>query len=68
MGTVFPVKPQDGDGDPRFTFGLVLDVAKVLAAHGYPDLSNPAVARGGDLVDLQLALYRFIYGDKEIPR
>lgn len=60
MSRVFPVKPQGG-GDPRFTFGLTLDVAKILAEHGYPDLTDPAVARGGDFVELQQALYRFIY-------
>ena len=42
--------------DPRFTFGLVLDVAEVLTRHGYP---QPAT--GVDLVDLQQALYRYLY-------
>ena len=44
------------DADHRFTFGLVHDVGEVLAGHGYP----PLVA-GGDLVELQQALFRFLY-------
>ena len=44
------------DDDPRFNFGLLHDVAKVLEAHGYPPLRS-----GRDLVELQQALYRFIY-------
>lgn len=60
MSAAYPVKPVGGT-DPRFTFGLVLDVAKVLAAHGYPDLTDTTVATGADLVDLQQVLYRFVY-------
>ncbi|MFJ9842040.1 hypothetical protein ACIRYZ_16490 [Kitasatospora sp. NPDC101155] len=44
------------DDDPRFTFGLVLDVAKALEAHGYPP-----VASGPDLLNLRQALFRFLY-------
>lgn len=44
------------DDDARFTLGLTLDVAKVLEEHGYP----PVVA-GADFVELQSALFRFIY-------
>jgi hypothetical protein len=47
--------PQPAD-DPRFTFGLIYDVGKVLAAHGYPPVSS-----GGDHVRLQQALFGFIY-------
>jgi hypothetical protein len=50
------------DDDQRFTFGLVHDVAEVLAGHGYP----PLVA-GGDLVELQQALFRFLYRDRTVP-
>lgn len=46
------------DSDPRFTFGLILDVADVLTRHGYPPLSDD----GMDHVDLQQALFRFLYG------
>ncbi|GAA1550486.1 hypothetical protein GCM10009827_083940 [Dactylosporangium maewongense] len=63
--SVFPVQRSSDGEDPRFTYGLALDVARVLASHGYPDLTNPAVARGGDLVNLQDALFLFIYGPKE---
>lgn len=44
------------DEDPRFTFGLSVDVAKVLEQHGYPP-----IATGRDLVELQQALYGFLY-------
>ncbi len=63
--SAYPVQPLGEDNDPRFTFGLVLDVARVLASHGFPDLTDPAVARGGDLVDLQQTLFRFIYTSRE---
>lgn len=45
--------PED---DPRFTFGLMLEVARVLEEHGYPKITN-----GLDLVELQGALWRFLY-------
>lgn len=57
----FPL-PADPD-DPRFTFGLTLDVAKVLVAHGYPDAS----ANSGDFVALQQALFGVLYGREEGP-
>lgn len=50
----FPV-PSVGH-DARFTFGLALDVADVLVAHGYP---RPSA--GSDWVDLQQALFRFLH-------
>lgn len=54
---VYPLpRPVD---DPRFTFGLVLDVARVLKAHGFP----PLVA-GPDLLRLQQALFTMIYSDE----
>jgi hypothetical protein len=43
--------------DPRFTFGLTMAVAEVLTDRGYPALT------GGDLVELQQALFRFLYRD-----
>lgn len=51
---VYPL-PQPDD-DPRFTLGLIIDVANVLIAHGYP---RPVT--GSDYVELQQALFRFIY-------
>lgn len=48
------------DDDPRFTFGLMLDVRQVLTDHGYPTIDH-----GRDLVDLQLALFGFLYGPGE---
>ncbi|MEV0282442.1 hypothetical protein AB0I22_39660 [Streptomyces sp. NPDC050610] len=51
----YPVTP-DGDDDPRFTTGLAFDVAFVLETHGFPKLTN-----GLDFVDLQQALFRFLY-------
>lgn len=47
-------------GDPRFTVGLLLDVGAALQAHGYPSVKN-----GRDLVELQQALFGFIYGDPD---
>lgn len=41
--------------DPRFTFGLMLDMSEVLVKHGYPTLT------GHDLVRLQQALFKMIY-------
>ena len=53
-GRAYPLPA--ADGDPRFTFGLVIDVAEVLEQHGYPSPQS-----GRDLVELQQALYRFLY-------
>lgn len=53
MSRCYPI-PAPAD-DPRFTFGLVSDVADVLDNHGYPPMT------GLDLVELQQALYRLIY-------
>jgi hypothetical protein len=43
------------DDDPRFTYGLVFDIADVLAEHGFP---RPVHT---DWADLALALFRFLY-------
>ena len=51
----YPITPAPDD-DPRFTLGLALDVAAVLERHGYPKITA-----GLDFVDLQQALYRFLY-------
>jgi hypothetical protein len=52
----YPIgRPADGD-DARFTIGLTLDVAAVLARHGYPPFTT-----GTDLLRLQQALFTLIY-------
>jgi hypothetical protein len=53
----YPVAPLDGDDDRRFTVGLLFDVARVVESHGYPP-----VIKGHDLVELQISLFRFLYG------
>lgn len=55
----YPIRPRP-DEDPRFNLGLTIDVAQVLADHGYPPIEH-----GLDLVDLQQALYGFLYGDRD---
>jgi hypothetical protein len=52
----YPIRPRP-DEDSRFTFGFALDVAKVLKEHGYP-----AVTSGRDFLELQQALFGFLYG------
>lgn len=54
--------PAPPDDDPRFTFGLMVDVADVLAQHGYPKVSA-----GPDWVELQQALFRFLYAPAPTP-
>lgn len=49
------VYPLPDEHDPRFTFGLVDDVATVLERHGY---RRPS---GWDLLDLRQALHAFLY-------
>ncbi len=63
---LYPVEPADSGGsDGRFTFGLVCDVGEVLARHGFPSIDDSP----RDHVELQLALYRFIYvGDTRTER
>lgn len=57
----YPLSRPETGNDERFTFGLVLDVAKVLTDHGYPDPNE----HGGDFVQLQQALFCFLYEDAE---
>ncbi len=52
----YPITPAPED-DPRFSFGFLTDVAAVLDRHGFP---RPT---GRDLVELQQALFRFLYRD-----
>ncbi len=51
---IYPL-PAPAD-DRRCNMGLLIDVAKVLVAHGFPPITA-----GGDLVALQQALYGFLY-------
>jgi len=53
----YPVPRPASREDSRFTFGLALDVAKVLEKWGYPKITS-----GGDFVELQQMLFLFIYG------
>ena len=48
--------PRPVDDDPRFTYGLLLEVVQVIERHGYP-----SVCGARDLVELQLVLFRFLY-------
>ena len=52
----YPISRPDGGTDGRFTAGLALDIAAVLARHGYPPLTT-----GADLPRLQQALFTLIY-------
>lgn len=52
--------PRPAD-DPRFTVGLLADLADVLVAHGYP---RPA--SGQDFITLQSAMFAFLYIPREI--
>lgn len=52
--------PRPAEADPRFSFGLAFDVARVIEQHGYPP-----VTAGADLVELQQALFVFLYADPE---
>lgn len=45
------------DGDPRFTLGVYLDVARALEAHGYGPFS------GHQLLDLGQHLFHFLHGE-----
>jgi len=52
----YPISRPDTGIDGRFTVGLALDVAAVLARHGYPPVTTSA-----DLLRLQQALFTLIY-------
>jgi len=55
----YPLRQPDS-ADPRFTHGLLFDIAEVLQHNGFP---RPA---GTDWADLMTALGRFLYQQKEI--
>ena len=53
--------PEPGGADPRFTYGLLFDIAEVLQRNGFP---CPA---GTDWAHLMATLHRFLYQPKETP-
>jgi hypothetical protein len=55
---VYPL-PAPAGNDPRFTYGLLHDIAEVLQRNGFP---QPA---GTDWAHLMIALGRFLYQRKE---
>jgi len=55
----YPIPRPDGDTDVRFTIGLALDIAAVLARHGYPPITT-----GIDLLRVQQALFTLIYQEQ----
>jgi hypothetical protein len=59
---LFPVPRPDSGDDHRFTFGLIVEVADVLARHGYPDIAG--ACSGADFVALRQALFGFLYAPK----
>ena len=52
----YPIVPAPDD-DRRFTIGFILDVDTVLQRHGFPTIRD----NGHDYMNLQLALFRFLY-------
>ena len=55
----YPIRRPDRDADDRFTIGLTLDIAAVLARHGFPPITT-----GADLLRVQQALFALIYQEK----
>ncbi|GAA5010465.1 hypothetical protein [Kitasatospora paranensis] len=55
----YPVPQPETGEDPRFTRGLLFDVARRIEDAGYPPISA-----GRDLVRLMEALFAFCYRDE----
>jgi hypothetical protein len=53
--------PRPAGADPRFTYGLLHDIAEALHRNGFP---RPA---GTDWADLTTTLHHFLYQPKETP-
>jgi len=51
--------PEPGSADPRFTYGLIFDIAEVLQRNGFP---RPA---GTDWANLMTVLGHFLYQPPE---
>lgn len=62
----YPI-PRPVSEDARFTIGLVWDVARVLAEHGYPSMVESYDGCGADLVALRQALFALIYAPDAGP-
>ena len=61
------MSPVSDDGDRRFTFGLIWDVAEVLRAHGYPIPEHRGRYDQGDMHRrIGEALFRLIYRDTDL--
>jgi hypothetical protein len=58
---IYPLGQPESGMDRRFTLGVVMAVAEVLAKHGFPDIVT--AGSGADALNLEAALFRFIYGD-----
>src|SRR4051812_26928395 len=63
----FPL-PRPTNDTEMFSYGLAYDVAKVLAEHGYPDITSAYQGAGRDFVDLQRSLFGFLYADRDQAR
>lgn len=59
MTRLFPL-PRPESGPDSLTFSLIVDVADVLARHGYPDITT--ARSGADVVRPRQALFGFLYG------
>jgi hypothetical protein len=55
---VYPL-PEPSNNDPRFTYGLLFDIAEVLQRNGFPQPADT------DWANLMTALGRFLYQRKE---
>lgn len=55
---VYPL-PAPADNDPRFTYGMLFDIAEVLQRNGFPQTV------GTDWAALMTAVGRFLYQSKE---
>ena len=53
----YPLARPEGQNDPRFSYGLMFEVAALIEGRGYPKIDSAS-----DLVRLQQALFHFIYG------
>jgi hypothetical protein len=49
------------ESDPRFNFGLLLEVARAVQGQGYPEFT------GRDLVDLRQKLFEVLYAEGTSP-
>jgi hypothetical protein len=57
----YPLGHLAGEVDPRFTYGLIFDLADLLQQHGYPPPAD------SDWAHLVASLHRTLYHDQEHP-